>query len=314
MPKYRQPQEGSVYLEPADLGGSLGLALKVDQVLHHEQTPFQELHVIECGPLGRVMLLDGIIQVSQFDEAGYHEMLVHVPLLTHPAPSRVLIIGGGDGGTLREVLKHPTVRQVELCEIDGRVVEAARRFFPDLAVGFGDPRLSLTIGDGVAFLKEAHEPYDAILIDSSDPDGPARGLFGEAFYQSVKKALAPGGVAAALAESYFLFPELIRDTFAVLEGIFPHVCYYTAQVPTYTSGLMGFALLTTHAYPLSPPDPMRVGELTPLRYYTEAAHRAAFALPRPALDLLPPRVAQLQENIFASGRGGLGSLAGLADL
>lgn len=311
MPKYRQPQAGAVYLEPPDLAGSLGLALKVDQVLHHEQTQHQELHVIECGPLGRVMLLDGIIQVSELDEAGYHEMLVHVPLLTHPAPSRVLIIGGGDGGALREVLKHPTVQRVDLCEIDGQVVEAAQRFFPGLAVGFADPRLKLTIGDGVVFLQETRERYDAILIDSSDPDGPARGLFGPDFYQSAKKALAPGGVAAALAESYYLFPELIRETFAVLDGIFPHACYYTAQVPTYNSGVMGFALLTTLAYPLSPPDPMRVGELMPLRYYTEAAHRAAFALPRPALELLPRRIAQLQENIFASGRGGLAGLAGL---
>ncbi|MBU2517639.1 MAG: polyamine aminopropyltransferase [Proteobacteria bacterium] len=311
MPDYSQPQDGDVYLEPADLQGSLGLALKVDRVLHHERTAFQELHVLECGPLGRVLLLDGIIQATEFDEPAYHEMLAHVPLLTHPAPSRVLIIGGGDGGTLREVLKHPTVRQVELCEIDGQVVEASKRFFPGLAVGLADPRLKLTIGDGVAFLAETQERYDAILIDSSDPDGPAEGLFGEDFYQSVKHALAPGGVAAALAESYYLYQDLIRDTFAVLDEVFPHACYYTAQVPTYNSGLMGFALMTTSAYPLSPPDAMRVGELTPLRYYTEAAHRAAFALPRPALELLPPRIAQLQENIFASGRGGL---AGLADL
>lgn len=310
MPKYSQPVDDALYLEPADLGGSLGLALKVDRVLHHEQTKYQDLHVIECGPLGRVLLLDGIIQTTEYDEPGYHEMLAHVPLLTHPAPSRVLIIGGGDGGTLREVLRHPTVRQVDLCEIDGGVVEAAKRFFPGLTVGFDDPRLKLTIGDGVAFVNETRERYDAILIDSSDPDGPARGLFGEAFYQSVKKALAPGGVAAALAESYFLYPELIRDTFALLEGIFPHACYYTAQVPTYNSGLMGFALMTTLAYPLSPPDAMRAGELMPLKYYTEAVHRAAFALPRPALSLLPPRIAALQENIFASGRGGL---AGLAD-
>ncbi|MCB2193695.1 MAG: polyamine aminopropyltransferase [Deltaproteobacteria bacterium] len=311
MPEYSQPQDNAVYLEPADLEGSLGLALKVDRVLHHERTKYQDLHVMECGPLGRVLLLDGIIQTTEMDEPGYHEMLVHVPLLTHPAPSRVLIIGGGDGGTLREVLKHPTVRQVDMCEIDGGVVEASKRFFPGLASGFSDPRLNLTIGDGVAFVREATEPYDAILIDSSDPDGPAEGLFGKAFYQSVDNALAPGGVAAALAESYYLYQNLIRDTFAVLEGIFPHACYYTAQVPTYNSGLIGFALMTTTAYPLSPPDPMRVGELMPLRYYTEATHRAAFALPRPALDLLPPRIAELQENIFASGRGGL---AGLADL
>ena len=310
-PAKAKPRAGEVFLEQPDLEGALGVALKIDEVLHHVQTPYQELHVVRAGALGRVLLLDGIIQTTEHDEAGYHEMLAHVPLLIHPLPSKVLIIGGGDGGTLREVLKHPTVRSVEVCEIDGEVVEAAKRFLPGLAAGFDDPRVKLTIGDGVAYLAQSPGGYDAVLIDSSDPDGPAEGLFGEAFYQSLRKALAPGGVAAALAESYHLYQDLIRDTFAVLEKIFSHACYYTAQVPTYNSGIIGFALMTTGAYPLSPPDPMRVGELEPLRYYTEAAHRAAFALPRPALELLPPRTARLQENIFASARGGLGSLEGL---
>ncbi len=306
-----QPRAGEVYLEPPDLEGALGVALKIDRVLHHARTPYQELHVVQAGALGRVLLLDGIIQTTEHDEPGYHEMLVHVPLLVHPAPSKVLIIGGGDGGTLREVLKHPTVQSVEMCEIDGEVIEASKRFLPGLASGFGDPRLKLTIGDGVAYVAESAGGFDAILIDSSDPEGPAEGLFGREFYQSVKAALAPGGVAAALAESYALYQDLIRDTFAVLDDIFSSACYYIAQVPTYNSGIIGFSLMTTGAYPLSPPDPMRVGELEPLRYYTEAAHRAAFALPRPALDLLPPRIAELQENIFASAKGGLGSLAGL---
>ncbi|MCB2227013.1 MAG: polyamine aminopropyltransferase [Desulfarculaceae bacterium] len=307
----KQPRDGQVFLEQPDLGGALGVALKVDEVLLHTRTQYQELHVVSAGRLGRVLLLDGIIQTTEFDEPGYHEMLAHVPLLTHPAPSKVLIIGGGDGGTLREVLKHPTVRSVEMCEIDGEVVEASKRFLPGLAAGFEDPRVSLTIGDGVAYVAQSGGGYDAILIDSSDPDGPAEGLFNESFYQSVQGALAPGGVAAALAESYYLYQDLIRDTFAVLERTFSQAAYYVAQVPTYNSGIIGFALMTTGAYPLSPPDAMRVGELEPLRYYTEAAHRAAFALPRPALELLPPRIAEMQENIFASARGGLGSLAGL---
>ncbi|MCF8034837.1 MAG: polyamine aminopropyltransferase [Desulfarculaceae bacterium] len=307
----KQPRDGKVFLEQPDLGGALGVALKVDEVLHHARTKHQELHVVSAGRLGRVLLLDGIIQTTEYDEPGYHEMLAHVPMLVHPAPSKVLIIGGGDGGTLREVLKHPTVREVLVCEIDGEVVEAAKRFLPGLASGFDDPRVQLIIGDGVAYVADSPGGFDTILIDSSDPEGPAEGLFGESFYQSVRAALGPGGVAAALAESYHLYQDLIRGTFAVLERVFAQACYYTAQVPTYNSGIIGFALMTTGAYPLSPPDPMRIGELEPLRYYTEAAHRAAFALPRPALELLPPRIAEMQENIFASARGGLGSLAGL---
>jgi len=303
-----RPCDGQVFLEPPELNGALGLALGVEKVLHQVKTPFQELAVVQAGPLGRVLILDGVIQTAEFDEAGYHEMLVHVPLLTHLAPQRVLIIGGGDGGALREVLKHPGLERVDLCEIDAEVIAACRRFLPGLAAGFDDPRVRVHIGDGVEFLAGAQEAYDAVLVDSSDPQGPARGLFNPEFYASLKKALRPGGVAAVLAESYFLFPELIRGTFAVLERLFDFACYYTASVPTYNSGVMGFALASLGPFPLSPPEPGRVAELGGLRYYTPAAHRAAFALPRPALNLLPPEVASMQENLFASGRTGMPSL------
>jgi spermidine synthase len=296
------PRDHGVYLDPPDLGGALGVALGVDKVLYHKRTQFQEIHLVEAGRLGRVLLLDGIIQTCEFDEAGYHEMLVHVPMLTHLFPAKVLIIGGGDGGALREVLKHPGLQKVDLCEIDGEVIEVCKRYLPGLASGFDDPRVTVHIGGGVEFLAEADSVYDVILVDSSDPEGPALSLFGEEFYGLVKRALLPGGLAAALAESYHIYQDLIRDTFAVLDKLFDFTAYYLTQVPSYNSGIIGFALCTTGAFPLSPPEAGRVAELGPLRYYTGAVHRAAFALPRPALELLPPNVAALQENPFTSTR------------
>ncbi len=308
QPDQPAPQDHSIFLEPPDLDGALGVALGVKRVLFHKRSQFQDIHVVEAGRLGRVLLLDGIIQTCESDEAGYHEMLAHVPLLTHVFPAKVLIIGGGDGGTLREVLKHPSVLQVDLCEIDQEVIETAKRFLPGLATGFDDPRVSVHIGDGQEFLAECGVSYDVVLIDSSDPEGPALSLFSEDFYRSVKEALLPGGLAAALAESYHLYQDLISETFAVLDDLFDFTAYYMAQVPSYNSGIIGFALCTTGAFPLSPPDPGRVAELGQLRYYTTAVHRAAFALPRPALALLPPKVAALQENPFASKRAEMPSL------
>jgi len=235
-------REKSIYLEEAELDGAYGLAIRIDRVLLETQTAFQHLVVAEAGRLGRVLLLDGDIQVTEFDESGYHEMLAHVPLLTHPDPRRVLIVGGGDGGALREVLKHPGVEQVDLCEIDEAVIDASTRYLPALSCAFDDPRASVHIADGIQYVGDHPDSWDVILVDSSDPKGPAEGIFKESFYQTLKNALSPGGVAVAQSESAFLFDGLIREIFAFLPNIFPMIGYYHALVPTYTSGVIGFVL------------------------------------------------------------------------
>jgi len=150
------------------LNGHYGLAIGIERILHRKRSPFQEVVVAEAGPLGRVLILDGNVQVSEFDETGYHEMLAHVPLLTHPGPERVLIIGGGDGGTLREVLRHAGVSRVDLCEIDGEVIEASRRYLPGLSRSFDDPRVSVHITDGACFVR-ASSPCSPTTTPWSPP-------------------------------------------------------------------------------------------------------------------------------------------------
>ncbi|MBX9704200.1 MAG: polyamine aminopropyltransferase, partial [Silvanigrellaceae bacterium] len=172
---------------------SFGLHVKT--VLHSVQSPFQRVDVFESSGFGRVLTLDGLMMCSERDEFVYHEMISHVPLLAHPNPKRVLVIGGGDGGTLREVLRHDCVEEAVLCEIDGEVINAARAFFPSLAVGLNHPRAKIHVEDGVAFVKNTDRAqFDVVIIDSTDPIGPGVGLFSGNFYREVKRILRPDGI------------------------------------------------------------------------------------------------------------------------
>lgn len=295
-----EPVAGEVFLESPELGGAFGLAVRVDRVLVAADTGFhQRLHVVEAGPLGRLLILNNSIQTSSFDEPAYHEMLAHVPLLAHPDPRRVLVVGGGDGGTLREVARHPSVEAIDICEIDADVIDAAKAHLPELAKGFDDPRVNLTVGDGIAFVAAREAVYDVILVDSSDPEGPATGLFNRRFYEDARRALRPGGLLAAQGESFWLFPDLIRQMFAFLPELFPVTRHYLAMVPTYLSGVIGFTVASLGPDPMAPPDPERLAALGSMAYYTPAVHRAAFALPRRCLDLLPDGLAEEQGRIYS---------------
>lgn len=280
---------GRPFLEPAELKGHFGIYLRPDRVLLAMDTPHQRLEVIEAGPLGRVLLLDGNIQLTQWDHHAYHELLAHVPLLAHPAPRRALIIGGGDGGLLTQALKHPSLERVDLCEIDAAVVAAGREFFPEVAAGFADPRARVHIGDGAAFARDISQPYDVILVDASDPEGPAVPLFGRDFYAGLKRVLAPGGIVAGQSESAHLYPELVAAVMGFMRQLFPRAWYYTAQVPTYLSGVIGFALGSDGPDPLAPPEPRRLAALGPLMHYTPEVHRAAFALPARWQEIVGPQ-------------------------
>lgn len=281
-------RNGALFLEEPELGGYYGLALRIDRVLVEKKTAHQHLVVADAGPLGRVLILDGNIQVAEFDEAGYHEMLAHVPLLTHPLPRNVLIVGGGDGGTLREVLKHPDVERVELCEIDEQVIEMSRRFLPQLSKGLDDSRVCVHIADATDFVGKNPGSWDLILVDSSDPIGPAEGIFGETFYRKLKRALRPGGISVLQAESCFVYPDLVRKMALTLSSLFPLFSYYNTLVPTYTSGVIGFAFCSMGPNPVSAsPDPVRLQALGDLEFYTPELHKAAFALPRRFQRLMP---------------------------
>lgn len=260
------------------------ISLKVSEVLFHENSDFQEILVFQSTDYGRVLVLDGVIQLTERDEHAYQEMISHIPLFSHPEPKKVLIVGGGDGGVLREVAKHSCVEQIHMCEIDPMVCDVSKRFFPEtMATAFGDPRLTLLHMDAAEFLKaEDHEYYDIIIVDSSDPVGPAETLFKPAFYESMAGALAPGGVVCTQGECIWLHLELITTVTQACRSIFPIVDYAYTTVPTYPSGQIGFILCST----MERPDALRVPAREPgeelakgLNYYSSLMHSASFVLP-----------------------------------
>ena len=255
---------------------ALALSCLVRRTLHSERTPYQDLAVIETEQYGRMLVLDGMVMLTEADEFVYHEMIAHVPLTIHPAPLDVLVIGGGDGGTVREVLKHSAVRRVVLAEIDERVVEVSREFLPTLSSGFRDPRLVMAIGDGVEHVQRHRGAYDVILVDSTEPIGPAAGLFGAEFFRMAAEALKPGGLLAAQTESPFINGDLIGKAHHSLRGSFPFLRLYLASIPTYPSGLWSFTLAALEEAPYLEPRP-QAG--LACRYYSSEVHRASFALP-----------------------------------
>jgi spermidine synthase len=254
----------------------LKFSVKVKSIVFTKRTKFQDLAIYDTEQLGRILTLDDVIQSTEIDEYIYHESLVHVPLLCHPNPETVLIIGGGDGGSLREALKHPAVKKVTLVDIDGDVVEASKRYLPQWNVGFADPRADVLIGDGLAFVEKARGEFDAVIIDSTDPVGPGESLFTEEFYANVRRALRPGGVVAAQTENPILMPHVVREIFGKIKRSFPIAQLYTAPVPTYPGGWWSFTCASLG------PDP-RVAQRRPqeswgLRYYSTQVHERAFVL------------------------------------
>ncbi len=262
------------------------LSIKIKDVLCHYESDFQEIAVFETERLGRMLVLDNITMLTEFDEAAYHEMIVHVPLLVHPKPSRVLVIGGGDGGTVREIVKHPHVEQVDVCEIDEEVVKACRKYLPSLASSFDDPRVRLHYEDGAAFVAAHRDAYDVIIVDSTDPVGPGQILFQKPFYEDMKAGLREEGIAVTQCESMYFHGEVIRGVHGFARELFPRIGYYYTLVPTYPSGIIGFMFCSRRHDPLENVAEERAAQLKDLKYYTPALHRAAFTLPRFGEDLL----------------------------
>jgi len=258
----------------------LKITCKVLQTLHREMSPFQEIVVLDTEMFGRMLVLDGAIQATIADEFVYHEMLAHVPVCSHPDPKDVLIIGGGDGGCAREVLRHQQIGSVTQVEIDRRVVDVSRHFLPELACSFDNPRMSVCFEDGIAFVKDKEACYDVILVDAPDPVGMAAGLFSREFYESLYQALRPDGIFASQTESPFFNKDLINKVYGGVSSIFPITGLYLANVPTYPSGLWSFTIGSKKYDPAQGPTET-AGSMAGqgLRYYTPEVHRAAFALP-----------------------------------
>lgn len=263
----------------SETGGGYGNTVEVTAKLYEYRSEFQKIEIFETRKLGRMLMLDGIIQLTEFDEFAYQEMMAHPALLVHPEPRRILIVGGGDGGVAREAARHDAVEQIDLCEIDGAVVEAARRFLPSLACGFDDRRVRLHIADGVRFVHDHPGEFDVIIVDSTDPVGPGEALFGADFYRDAMRALKPDGVICSQAESIYLFPEIVQRLHRLTGSLFRHNGYGMIAVPTYPTGTIGFCM-GSKSHPVDRPfRPLPEALARQLRYYTPEIHHAAFQLP-----------------------------------
>jgi len=269
---------------PETLHDNFQFSFKTDHVLYESQTEHQHLIIFENGTFGRVLMLDGVVQLTEADEFVYHEMMAHPPLLVQPEPKRVLIVGGGDGGVLREVLRHPSVERAVLCEIDQSVIDLSRQHLDFIAQGaFDDPRAEIVIADGTKFVAETDERFDAILVDSTDPIGPAVALFTRDFYSNCKRALTEAGVLIAQSGLPFLQGDELRDVQASFRALFADATAYTMTTPTYIGGPMALSWGCddpTRRAVESVTLKERAGAITgAMKYYTPDVHLAAFALP-----------------------------------
>lgn len=256
---------------------SIGISCLTKATLHSEKTEYQDLMVIDTVAFGRMLLLDGIIQTTVNDEFVYHEMITHVALNTLKNPKRALVIGGGDGGSIREIVKHPSIEKATLVEIDRRVVEVSKEFLPEISVGLQDPRVEIIFDDGIKHVQENKNTYDLIVVDSTDPIGPAVGLFAKEFYASVYEALTEDGIFVAQTESPFFESELIRRVFKDVKDIFPVAKLLLANIPTYPGGLWTFTM-GSKKYDPEQADLSNIPSLN-TKYYSPEVHKAAFVLP-----------------------------------
>jgi spermidine synthase len=261
----------------------LGLRFKVEKVLFSGKSDFQTVDVVETKGHGRMLLNDGLIMVTEKDEFVYHDMIAHVPLFVHPNPKRVLVIGGGDGGTAREVIRHSSVEKCVMVEIDAMVVDACKEFIPQTASKLSDPKIELLIEDGLAYakrMKDQNEKFDVILVDSTDPIGPAQPLFGPEFYQDLSGCLSDDGIIVSQGESPFYVEDMQKKLMGILHDIFPIVNIYNFHNLTYPGGLWSFTYASKKHHPVRDFDASRVKEngLT-CDYYNAEVHVGAFALP-----------------------------------
>lgn len=261
-----------------------GITAEIKRTLHTEQTDFQMLDMVETAEFGNMLILDGMVMTTEKDEFVYHEMVAHVPLFTHPNPKNVLVVGGGDGGVIREVLKHPSVEKATLVEIDGKVIEYSKKYLPEIAGKLEDPRVDVQVADGFMHIAKSEAVYDVIMVDSTEPVGPAVNLFTKGFYEGIAKALKEDGVFVAQTDNPWFHSHLITNVVKDVKEVFPITRLYTANIPTYPSGLWTFTIGSKKYDPLEI-DENRFHDIE-TKYYTKELHKAAFVLPKFVADLI----------------------------
>lgn len=265
-----------------------GIAIKKKLTLFSEQSEFQKVEIIESdSTLGKFLTLDDLMMCTEGDEFYYHEMISHIPMMHHKAPKSVLVIGGGDGGTIREVLKHKTVEKVVLCEIDGMVIDACKKYLPTMACELDNPKVEIKVEDAIEFIKDKNDEYDIILIDSTDPMGPGEGLFTEEFYTNAKKSLKKGGILCAQSESPVAQKDAIEKMYKLLKKVFPITSTFTSPIPTYPGGYWAWAFCSEEVEPLSYYAEDREEDIVKTcKIYNKDYHYARFALPNYLKELV----------------------------
>lgn len=275
LPSYLHNTQGTLWLTEVEKE-NLTINYRVKEVLYADNSQFQHVMVLDTYDFGTMLVLDGAVQTTSMDGFIYNEMIAHVPCSIHPAPKRVLIIGGGDGGAAQEAAKYDSVERIDLVEIDEQVVKVCKQFMPEISGGTQtDPRIHYHYTDGVQFVKQCKNEYDVIIIDSSDPVGPAIQLFEASFYQSVSDALREDGLMVCQSQSPIFHQEIMGKSYSRIASIFPYHSMYTAVVPTYPGGLWSFTLGSKQKLP-------EVGQIRfhkSAKYVNEAIIQASFALP-----------------------------------
>ncbi len=258
-----------------------GICFKVKETLFKKHSKFQEVTVLDTEDYGRMLVIDGLVMLTERDEFIYHEMMAHPAFFLHRSPENVLVIGGGDGGTVREVARHKAVQSITLCEIDDVVLDVAKKFFPNLSTQlFSDNRVEIVVDDASKHIKDKKENYDVILVDSSDPVGPAENLFKRDFFESLKKSLKPDGIVVLQSESPFYHLDIIKNVRGNLLGAgFDNVLFYWAHIPTYPGGVWCWAIASCTYHPIKDFSLEGKDFNMDLKYYSPEIHKASFILP-----------------------------------
>lgn len=264
-----------------------GITAKIKRTLHTEQSEFQKVDMIETEQWGKMLVLDGMVMTTDRDEFVYHEMITHVALNTHPNPKKVLVVGGGDGGAIREIVKHPSVELAVLAEIDDRVIDVSKEYLPQIAseIMGNNPKVDVRVIDGIKHVVEHKNEYDIILVDSTEPVGPAVGLFAKDFYQAIFESLKEDGIMVAQSESPWFNKELITRVYNDIADIYPITRYYTVSIPTYPSGLWSFTMGSKKYDPVQV-DESKLFDPPGTKYYSPRIHKSVFNLPKFVEELL----------------------------
>lgn len=268
---------------------TINFSIKVSKTLYSTQTKFQKLEVFENPELGRFFTLDDYVMITEKDEFIYHDMIVHVPMAVHPLVKKVLVIGAGDGGTVRELCRYPSIKHIDMVEIDEEVVTVCKAYFPKSTSGLSDPRVHLYFMDGLAFVKEHKADYDLIIVDSTDPFSVGEGLFTHSFYQDCFSALKDDGILVNQHESPFYdhYQKNMKRAHARIKETFPIAKVYQAFIPTYASGHWLFGFASKKYDPIQDADFARWSALgLKTGYYNPALHVGSFALPNYVIELL----------------------------